>query len=150
MRSTSVGFRVLRSRSVYLVRADVAGLAQLPSSVVALAAVPGSRARRFWTRPSLSGACAPILWPDPIPQVHHGVAAFRWRSGRWEFHGPDGTPIPAVGAALTGNTDSLIEMHIRARLRIDRTTLTPDWDGERLDPEPILDALLPRRINTAA
>jgi hypothetical protein len=35
-------------------------------------------------------------------------------------------------------------------LRIDRTTLTPDWDGERLDPEPILDALLPRRIDTAA
>jgi hypothetical protein len=51
---------------------------------------------------------------------------------------------------LTGNTESLVEMHTRARLRIDRTTLTPDWYGERLDPAPILDALLPRRINTAA
>ena len=37
-----------------------------------------------------------------------------------------------------------------ARLRIDRGTLTPDWYGERLDPEPILDALLPRRVRTAA
>jgi hypothetical protein len=51
---------------------------------------------------------------------------------------------------LTGNTESLIEMHTRARLRIDRATLTPDWDGERLDPDPILDALLPRRVQTAA
>jgi hypothetical protein len=41
-------------------------------------------------------------------------------------------------------------MHTRARLRIDHTTLTPDWDGERLDPDPILDALLPRRIRAAA
>jgi hypothetical protein len=55
-----------------------------------------------------------------------------------------------VAAALTGNTESLIEMHTRARLRIDHTTLTPDWDGERLDPDPILDALLPRRVQTAA
>jgi hypothetical protein len=41
-------------------------------------------------------------------------------------------------------------MHTRARLRITRTTLTPDWYGERLDPQPILDALLPGRIRTAA
>jgi hypothetical protein len=71
-------------------------------------------------------------------------------SGRWEFRRPGGNSIPTNGAALTGNAESLIEMHTRARLRIDRTTLTPDWDGERLDPEPILDALLPRRIKTAA
>jgi hypothetical protein len=51
---------------------------------------------------------------------------------------------------LTGNTESLIEMHTRSRLQITRTTLTPDWYGERRDPEPILDALLPRRIKTAA
>jgi hypothetical protein len=73
-----------------------------------------------------------------------------WLSGRWEFRRPDGTPVPTTGAALTGTTESLIEMHTRARLRIDRTTLTPDWDGDRLDPEPILDALLPKRIQTAA
>jgi hypothetical protein len=84
-----------------------------------------------------------------VPRHDHGYR-IRWRSGRWEFHRPDGTPLPTVGAVLTGNTESLIEMHARARLRIDRTTLTPDWDGERLDPEPILDALLPRRIHTAA
>jgi hypothetical protein len=55
-----------------------------------------------------------------------------------------------VAVPLTGNAEGLIEMHTRARLRIDRTTLTPDWYGERLDPEPILDALLPRRVTTAA
>jgi hypothetical protein len=44
----------------------------------------------------------------------------------------------------------LIEANTRARLRIDHTTLTPNWYGDRLDPEPILDALLPRRITTAA
>ena len=79
----------------------------------------------------------------------HGYRIRRF-SGRWEFRRPDGTPIPAVAAALTGNTESLIEMHTRARLRIDHTTLTPDWEGERLDPDPILDALLPRRVQTAA
>ncbi|TWF74429.1 hypothetical protein FHX44_11309 [Pseudonocardia hierapolitana] len=51
---------------------------------------------------------------------------------------------------MTGNTESLIEMHTRARLQIDHTTLTPDWYGDRLDPEPILEALLPRWIRTAA
>jgi hypothetical protein len=51
---------------------------------------------------------------------------------------------------LTGNTESLIEMHTRGRLRIDHTTLTPDWDGDRLDPEPILDVLLPKRIRASA
>jgi hypothetical protein len=45
---------------------------------------------------------------------------------------------------------NLIEINTRARLRTDRTTLTPDRYGDRLDPEPILDALLPRRIPTAA
>jgi hypothetical protein len=90
-----------------------------------------------------------------VCSYHHGVIhdhAYRIRRlpGRWEFLRPDGAPIPAVAAALSGNTESLIEMHTRARLRIDRSTLTPDWDGERLDPDPILDALLPRRITTAA
>ncbi len=69
---------------------------------------------------------------------------------RWEFLRPDGTPIPAVAAPLTGNAASLVEMNTRARLRIDHTTLTPEWYGERLDVEPILDALLPKRVRTAA
>jgi hypothetical protein len=78
----------------------------------------------------------------------HGYRIHR-QPGRWEFRRPDGTPIPTP-AALTGNTETLIEMNTRARLRIDRNTLTPDWYGERLDPEPILDALLPRRVARAA
>ena len=81
--------------------------------------------------------------------IHDHNYRIRWASGRWEFLRPDGTTIPAP-VPLTGNTETLIEMHTRARLRIDHTTLTPDWYGERLDPEPILDALLPRRIRTAA
>ena len=82
--------------------------------------------------------------------IHDHGYRIRRLPGRWEFLRPDGTPIPTTAAPLTGNTESLIEMNTRARLRIDRTTLTPDWDGDRLDPEPILDALLPRRVKTAA
>ncbi|WP_345607366.1 HNH endonuclease signature motif containing protein, partial [Pseudonocardia adelaidensis] len=82
--------------------------------------------------------------------IHDHGYRIRRLSGRWEFLRPDGTPIPTTAEPLTGNTESLIEMHTRARLRIDHTTLTPDWDGDRLDPQPILDVLLPRRITTAA
>lgn len=82
--------------------------------------------------------------------IHDHGYRIRRLPGQWEFLRPDGTAIPAVAIPLTGNTESLIEMHTRARLRIDRTTLTPDWQGDRLDPEPILDALLPRRHKTAA
>lgn len=72
------------------------------------------------------------------------------QGGQWEFRRPDGTPIPTVAVPLSGTTEGLIEMHTWARLRIDHKTLSPDWYGERLDPEPILDALLPKRIRTAA
>jgi hypothetical protein len=90
-----------------------------------------------------------------VCSYHHGVIhdhGYRIRRlpDRWQFHRPDGSLIPTAGPALTGNTESLIEMHTRAGLRIERTTLTPNWFGERLDPEPILDALLPRRVRTAA
>jgi hypothetical protein len=81
--------------------------------------------------------------------VHDHGYRIRWVAGRWEFRRPDNSPIPAP-AALTGNAESLIEMHTRARLQIDHTTLTPHWEGDRLDPDPILDALLPRRIRAAA
>ncbi|MHA6629776.1 DUF222 domain-containing protein [Pseudonocardia sichuanensis] len=86
---------------------------------------------------------------------HHGVIhdhGYRIHrlTDRWQFLRPDTTPIPTTGPPLTGNTERLIEMHTRAGLRIDRTTLTPNWYGERLDPEPILDALLPRRTRAAA
>jgi uncharacterized protein DUF222/HNH endonuclease len=79
----------------------------------------------------------------------HGYRIHRL-PGRWEFCRPDGTLIPTVAAPLVGNAEGLIEMNTRARLRIARTTLTPDWYGDRLDPQPILDALLPRRTMTAA
>ncbi|HEX2300577.1 MAG TPA: DUF222 domain-containing protein [Pseudonocardiaceae bacterium] len=82
--------------------------------------------------------------------VHDRGYGIRWLSGRWEFRRPDGSPLPAVVVPLTGNTESLIEMHARAGLRIGRDTLTPEWYGDRLDPEPILDALFPRRVRTAA
>jgi hypothetical protein len=82
--------------------------------------------------------------------IHDHGYRIRRLAGRCEFLRSDGTPIPTAAAPLTGSTESLIEMHTRARLRIDRTTLTPDWYGERLDPEPILAALLPRRVTTAA
>jgi hypothetical protein len=82
--------------------------------------------------------------------IHDHGYRIRRPAGRWEFRRPDGTPIPTTPTRLTGHTESLIEMHTRARLRIDHTTLTPDWYGDRLDPDPILDALLPRRTRTAA
>jgi hypothetical protein len=82
--------------------------------------------------------------------IHDHGYHIRWASDGWEFSRPDGTPIPTVTPALTGSSESLIEMHTRARLRITRTTLTPNWYGERLDPQPILDALLPKQIRTAA
>jgi hypothetical protein len=62
---------------------------------------------------------------------------------------PDGTPVPATEAPLTGNVERLIESDTRAGLRIHRGSLTPTWAGERLDPQPILDALLPRRARPA-
>jgi uncharacterized protein DUF222/HNH endonuclease len=79
----------------------------------------------------------------------HGYRIHRL-PGRWGFLRSDGTTIPSTATPLTGNTESLIEINTRARLRITRDTLTPDWDGEHLDPAPILDALLPRRIKAAA
>jgi hypothetical protein len=82
--------------------------------------------------------------------IHDHGYRIRRLDGRWEFLRPDGTTIPTTAVPLTGNAESLVEMQTRARLRIDRTTLTPDWYGDRLDPEPILDALLPRRVKTAA
>ncbi|TQM10092.1 HNH endonuclease [Pseudonocardia kunmingensis] len=90
-----------------------------------------------------------------VCSYHHGVIhdhGYRIHRlpDRWQFRRPDGSLIPTAPTPLTGNAESLIEMHTRAQLRIERTTLTPNWFGERLDPEPILDALLPRRTRAAA
>ncbi|WP_226356905.1 DUF222 domain-containing protein [Pseudonocardia sp. ICBG601] len=76
--------------------------------------------------------------------VHdHGYAILRPPGETWTFHRPDGTVVRPTGAPLDGCADTLLEINTRARLRIDRDTLTPDWYGDRLDPGPILDALLP-------
>jgi hypothetical protein len=82
--------------------------------------------------------------------IHDHGYTIRRLSGRWEFRRPDGTPLPTTEAPLTGRAEALIEANTRAELRIDQASLTPTWYGERLDLEPILDALLPRRITTAA
>ncbi len=68
----------------------------------------------------------------------------------WIFHRPDGTPVPISETPLTGSTESLIEINTRAELRITRESRTPTWAGERLDPEPILDRLLPTAAQAAA
>ncbi|GAA0902916.1 HNH endonuclease [Pseudonocardia zijingensis] len=75
----------------------------------------------------------------------HGYHVKR-RAGKWEFARPDGSAIPATAPALSGNLEDLAERHAR----IDHWTLTPDWYGDRLDPDPILDALLPKRVRPVA
>jgi hypothetical protein len=82
--------------------------------------------------------------------IHDHGYLIRRQPGGWEFRRPDGSPVPGVGAPLTGNVDGLIEIDVRAGLRITRDTLTPTWAGERLDPAPILDALLPRPATRVA
>lgn len=80
----------------------------------------------------------------------HGYLVLRPPGEDWLFHRPDGTAVEATGRPLDGSAESLVERNTRARLRIDRSTLTPDWYGDRLDPEPILDALLPPGTTAAA
>lgn len=78
--------------------------------------------------------------------VHeHGYRIRLRDGGGWEFRRPDGRPVEPSGAPLTGRAEGVAEINVRAGLEIDRTTLTPDWYGDRLDPGPILDALLPPR-----
>jgi hypothetical protein len=82
--------------------------------------------------------------------VHDVGYGIRWDGGRWLFTRPDGTTVPEAGAPLDGNTESLIELNTRAELRITRDGLTPYWEGERLEPGPILERLLPRPRKPAA
>ncbi len=82
--------------------------------------------------------------------LHDAGYGIRWSEGSWRFSRPDATPVPEAGAPLDGNTESLIELNTRAELRITRDSLTPYWTGERLDPDPILDSLLPRPRPAAA
>ncbi|WP_345610672.1 hypothetical protein, partial [Pseudonocardia adelaidensis] len=75
----------------------------------------------------------------------------------------DGPEIPATTAerlACDARVQALLDDRRGNRMYFGRTRRlaspaqiaapTPDWDGNRLDPEPILDVLLPRRITAAA
>lgn len=83
--------------------------------------------------------------------VHeHGYRIRLRENGRWEVRRSDGGAVAPSGEPLTGSAEALVELNTRAGLEIDRSTLTPDWYGDRLDPEPILDALLPPRTSASA
>lgn len=83
--------------------------------------------------------------------VHEHGYRIRYRSSEgWEIRRPDGLPVAPTGEPLTGHAEGLIEINTRAGVLVDSTTLTPAWYGDRLDPQPILDALLPPRAAGAA
>ncbi|HLS77140.1 MAG TPA: DUF222 domain-containing protein [Nocardia sp.] len=70
---------------------------------------------------------------------------------RWAFRRPDGSPIPETPTPPTGKAESLVEMHTRARLHIDHTTISPNWDDDPLDVDYVLSLpLQPKRITPAA
>ena len=75
--------------------------------------------------------------------VHDRGYGIRADGAAWRFSRPDGTPVPPAGAPLHGSARDLVESHVRAGLRIGPGTLTPSWFGERLDPNPILEVLVP-------
>jgi hypothetical protein len=75
--------------------------------------------------------------------VHDRGYGIRADVDGWRFSRPDGTPVPAAGAPLHGSARDLVESHVRAGLRIGPGNLTPTWFGERLDPNPILEVLVP-------
>src|SRR5690606_38165048 len=104
-----------------------------------LGAVHGSGERVRRTTPCTRAA------PDDSPPTLRcgrsrrgtGSAASSPAGGKWEFR-PDGALIPEAAPPLTGNAESLVEMHTRARLHIDHTTITPNWDGDNLDVDYVL------------
>jgi hypothetical protein len=83
--------------------------------------------------------------------VHdHGYRIHRV-NGRWEFRRPDGTPVPEAAEPLSGKAESLVEMHTRAGLHINHTTIKTKWQGDSLDIDYVLGLLLlPKRIPAAA
>jgi hypothetical protein len=82
--------------------------------------------------------------------IHDQGYRIRWTGDRWQTLRPDGSEIPEAGGPLAGDLDELVSYAARnGRLITDRS-LSPTWYGERLDPEPILDTLLPRRTAATA
>jgi hypothetical protein len=82
--------------------------------------------------------------------IHEHGYRIRRTEGRWDFLRGDGQPVRNAPTPLTGRAESLIETSTRAGLRITRDCLTPDWGGERLDLDLVLDRLLPRPARVAA
>ncbi len=60
---------------------------------------------------------------------------------RLVFRRPDGSVVPDTGPPTTGRADRLVADHTRAH--IDDHTITPDWQGERLDLHYAVSVLLP-------
>ena len=81
--------------------------------------------------------------------IHDHGYRIRRTQGRWDFLRGDGQPVRPASTPLTGRAESLIETSTRAGLRITRDCLTPDWGGERLDLDFVLDRLLPRPARVA-
>jgi len=80
--------------------------------------------------------------------VHEeGFRIERKPDGTLAFFRPQGWPIPDVPAAPTPPDDPLETVraaNARHGVQIDAHTMTPDWDGERLDVVWAIDVLHPR------
>jgi hypothetical protein len=79
-----------------------------------------------------------------LPRITEAFAAGRLSYSKvraiTRIAGTDTATLTRIAADIAAGTSELRH-----------TTVTdPNWYGERLDPEPILDALLPRRVRTAA
>jgi hypothetical protein len=81
--------------------------------------------------------------------IHDHGYRLRLTGDRWEALRPDGTEVPQSAGPLSGDLDELISYATRTGRIITPDSLTPTWSGERLDPQPILDALLPRHGSAA-
>jgi hypothetical protein len=68
----------------------------------------------------------------------------------WRVLRPDDTPVPPTAEPLSGRAERLVELHTTAQLQITPTSLTPNWGGEQLDLETVVDRLIPRPAPAAA
>lgn len=86
---------------------------------------------------------------------HHGLIhdhGYRidWVNGNLEFHRPDGAPIPQAAPPSTGTLEHLVESHTAQQLEITSDSLTSTWNGETLDPDPVLLRLLTKSAESTA
>lgn len=113
-------------------------------------AVPGCGAARHLDahhlRPWVLGGRTDLDNLALVCGLHHRLIHDRGyrlvrENGRLVFRRPDGTAVPDTGAPTAGRADRLVADHTRAR--IDDRTITPDWQGERLDLHYAVSVLLP-------